>query len=76
MRAIADDLRAAILRERREYSSAGGLDNFDQLVDAAALAAGEGDELFRLLDDGASFGCSGDGDATRAPELEQAFVAK
>jgi len=42
------------------------LDDLDELVEAVALTAGEGDELLCLLDDGAAFGCAGDGDAASA----------
>lgn len=57
-------------------SRPGVLDDRDELVEAVALAAGEGDELSCLLDDGASSGRAGDGDATSASEFEQSFVAE
>jgi hypothetical protein len=56
--------------------SADVFDDLDQLVEAVTLAAGEVDELFRSLDDGAAFGCACDRDATPAAELEQSFVAE
>jgi hypothetical protein len=62
--------------ERRSSSSADVLDDLDQLVEAVALPAGEVDEFFGSLDDGAAFGCSGDMDAASASELEQSFVAE
>jgi hypothetical protein len=56
--------------------SADVLDDLEELVEAVAVVAGEVDELLRPLDDGSAFGCSGDGDAASASELEQALVAE
>jgi Tol biopolymer transport system component len=56
--------------------SADVFDDLDQLVEAIALLAGEVDELFCSLDDGAAFGCPGDRDAPSASELEQSLVAQ
>jgi hypothetical protein len=46
------------------------LDDLDELVCAVAVAAGVVDQFSGLLDDGAAFGCAGDGDAAPAAELE------
>ena len=62
--------------EVSQTSSAGGFDDLEELVKAVALAAGEVDELLRSLDNGATFGCPCNRDATPAPELEQSFVAE
>jgi hypothetical protein len=51
-------------------------DDLDQFVELVALPARKGDEFLRSLDDGASFGCACDGDASSAPELEQTFIAE
>src|SRR5262245_8692005 len=51
-------------------------DDLDELVEAVPLLAGELDELFCSLDDGASFGCARDGDATPPAKLEQSFLAE
>src|SRR5262249_17228122 len=51
-------------------------DDLDELVRPVALETGEVDQLLGAADDGASFGCAGDGDAAAAAELEQALVAK
>src|SRR5262249_42699491 len=50
--------------------------DLDELVRPVALETGEVDQLLGAADDGASFGCAGDGDAAAAAELEQALVAK
>jgi hypothetical protein len=52
------------------------LDDLDQLVQAVTLAAGEGDEFFRSLDDGAAFGRPGNRGAAPASEFEQSLVAE
>ena len=52
------------------------MDDLDELVAAVALLAGEFDELSCSLDDGAAFGCAGDGDSAAAAELEQSFVSQ
>ena len=52
------------------------LDDLDEFVGFVALCAGVVEEIFGAFDDGALFGCAGDGDAAAAAELEQAFVAE
>jgi hypothetical protein len=59
-----------------KHASADVFDDLDQLVEAVALAAGEVDELFRSLDDGAAFGCPCNRGAAPASELEQSLVAE
>jgi hypothetical protein len=51
-------------------------DDLDEFVDAVAVVAGEVDEFSGSLDDCATFGCAGDGDAAAASEFEQAFVSE
>ena len=51
-------------------------DDLDELVGAVSVLACEVEELSSALDDRAAFGCSCDGDATAAPELEQSLVAE
>jgi hypothetical protein len=70
--------RGPVMRRRLRASlpSADLLDDLDELVHAVALAAGEGDELPRSLDDSPAFGRPCDRDATPAPELEQSLVAE
>ena len=48
----------------------------EQLVEAVAVVAGEGDEFLCLLDDGATFERARNRDATPAPEFEQSLVAE
>jgi len=50
------------------------LDDLDQLVDAAAAATRELDEILRPRDDGAFFRRADDRDSPAAAKLEQAFV--
>jgi hypothetical protein len=52
-------------------TSADVFDDRDEFVEAVAVVAGEVDEFFGSLDDGAAFGCAGDRDAAPAAELEQ-----
>jgi hypothetical protein len=58
---------AALARLRLHVSSSGDvLDHLDEFVDGVSLSASELDQLPDLLDDGAAFGCSGDGDSASA----------
>src|SRR5262245_11198723 len=51
-------------------------DEVDELVGLVALGAGVVEEVSCFFDEGALFGCAGDGDAAAAAEFEQAFVAQ
>ena len=51
-------------------------DDLDEFVGAVAVLAGVVDEFAGFLDDGAVFGCAGDGDAAAAAEFEESFVAE
>jgi hypothetical protein len=57
-------------------SSPDVFDDLDQLIEAVALAAGEGEELSRSLHDRATLRCSRDRDATSATELEKSLVSE
>jgi hypothetical protein len=48
--------------------------DLDQLVEAVAVVAGEGDQLLCALDDGAAFGCPCHRDAAAPPELKQSLA--
>src|SRR5262245_48546672 len=58
----------------RTRGSGDVLDHLDELVDGVSLSASELDEFSDFLDDGAAFGCPGDGDSAAAAKLEQPFV--
>jgi len=68
--------RGASNRTRRLLQSPELLDDLDEFVGFVALGAGVAEEFFCLFDEGALFGCAGDGDAAAAAEFEQAFVAE
>ena len=61
-------------RAVRAACSGDVFDHLDEFVDGVSLAAGELDELTDFLDDGAAFGCPGDGDSASAAKFEQSFV--
>jgi hypothetical protein len=61
---------------KQDRSSGDALDDLDQLVYAVTLAACEVDQLSGTLEHGSPLGRPCNRDATPAPELEQALVAK
>ena len=62
--------------ERTGGRSADVFDDRYQLVQAVTVLATELDELACLQHDDTALGCSRDGDASTATELEKSFVAE
>ena len=58
--------QAGVLRLDRWRCLGDTVDDVDHLVDAVDVVAGELDEFARVVDDGAAFGSTGDGDAAAA----------